>query len=204
MNRRIAIVGSGGFATEIRTLISLRRYEFAGYIDMESADKKKNSIIGHEKNIVDLISDYNFKMCFIAVGDIKVRKRLSLYFEDYKLNFPNLIISKSVHTKNIAVGTVIYPQAALMNDCDIGRFTIINSGVTLGHGTKIGNYCNINPGANLAGNICVGDSTMIGIGATIKENINIGKNVIIGAGSVVLNDIPNNKTAFGVPAVVQD
>ena len=108
----------------------------------------------------------------------------------------------SQYSKDIQDGVILYPGVVIMNDCRIGKFTMLNSGVTLGHDVVIGDFCNINPGAHLAGKIAVGDGTFIGLGTSIKENITIGKNAVIGAGSVVLNDVPDDTTVYGSPAKV--
>ena len=77
-------------------------------------------------------------------------------------------------SKDTQEGTIFYPGVVIMNDCRIGKFTLLNSGVTLGHD--------------------------VGIGASIKEKITIGENAVIGAGSVVINDVLDNTTVYGVPA----
>ena len=202
--QRIAIIGAGGFGREVFHLLDDDLYECVGFIDYKKKGKELPvPIIGHEDDMGSLIDMYKFSKCVIAVGDMKKRQKIYKIIKKFPLEFP-LIIDSSVKcfSKDIQEGAILYPGAVIMNDCRIGKFTLLNSGVTLGHDVLIGNFCNINPGAHLAGRITVGEDTFIGIGACIKENITIGRSAVIGAGSVVINNVAENTVVYGVPAKV--
>ncbi|MDB4668880.1 NeuD/PglB/VioB family sugar acetyltransferase [bacterium] len=200
--KKIVIIGAGGFGREVFHLLDNNIYKCVGFIDQESCVANMYApIIGHESNMEQIVAEFKFTHCVIAIGDIKKREKVLNVISEFQFNFP--LVNSAInadYSPDIGEGSIIYPKVVIMNDCKIGKFTLLNSAVTLGHDVVLGNYCNINPGANLAGGITVGDNTLIGIGATIKENVTIGKNVIIGAGSVVLNDIPDDTVAYGVPA----
>ena len=201
---KIVIIGAGGFGGEVFHLINANQYQCIGFIDYKKTGKELPvPIIGHEDDIEQLVTTYSFSNCVIAIGDLDQRKNIYTKIEKFDIQFPAIVHSSvQSFSKDINLGTIIYPGVIIMNNCKIGKFSLLNSGVTLGHEVVIGNFCTINPGAHLAGRITIGDGSFIGIGTSIKEKITIGKNAIIGAGSVVLNDVPDGATVYGVPARV--
>lgn len=200
----IVIVGSSGFAKEIKWLIdrenqTSKKWRFLGFIDKESVNKE---IIGDDSFILNYEQELNV---VIAIANPNIRKRL---VEKYKVNsnvkFPNLIdpsviISGSI---NIGEGNIICANNILTIAIKIGDFNIINLSCTIGHETQIKNFVTINPGVNISGNVCLDNGVNVGTGAKIIQGKFIGENSVIGAGAVVIKDIGTNCTAVGVPAKV--
>ena len=198
---KTVIIGAGGFGREVFHLLDKDLYDCIGFIDYEKKEKRPRPIIGLEADMVKLVKKYKFPNCVLAIGDIKIRKKIQNKIDEFPIKYPKIIDSSvRCFSKDIGDGVIIYPGVIIMNDCKIGKFTLLNAGVTLGHNVIIGDFCNINPGAHLAGKIKIGEGTFIGIGASIKEEITIGKNAIIGAGSLVIEDVPDNTTVYGIPA----
>jgi sugar O-acyltransferase (sialic acid O-acetyltransferase NeuD family) len=205
--QKICIVGAGGFGREVYHLLFQNDgetiYDCVGFVDCGNNTNLPVPIIGHESQMVQLITKHDFSNCVFAIGKIQKRKTVYGKIKNHALKFPKIIDSSvKCYSVDIAEGAIIYPGAVIMNDCKIGKFSLINSGVTLGHEVVIGNFCNINPGVNIAGRVEIGDCTFVGIGACIKDKVSVGTNVIIGAGSVVLRNVPDNTMVYGVPAKV--
>lgn len=90
---------------------------------------------------------------------------------------------------------------------DIGAFTYINAknGVTIEDEVQIGSHCSIYSVStidNKEGTIVLKKNCRIGSHCVIMPGVTIGENSIIGACSYVNRNIPNNVTAFGVPAKI--
>tara|TARA_Y100001935_G_C16871823_1_gene298222 strand:- start:102 stop:500 length:399 start_codon:yes stop_codon:yes gene_type:complete len=90
---------------------------------------------------------------------------------------------------------------------DIGAFTYINAmhGVHIEDYVQIGSHCSIYSVSTIddkSGRIFLKKNCRIGSHTTILPNVTIGENTIIGAHSLVIKSIPDNVTAFGVPARV--
>ena len=79
------------------------------------------------------------------------------------------------------------------------------NGIVIHPGVKIGPNClifqQVTVGTLIGPNIPeIGGHVDIGAGAKLLGNIKIGNNVCIGANAVVMQDIPDGKTAVGIPA----
>ncbi len=90
---------------------------------------------------------------------------------------------------------------------DIGAFTYINAmhGVHIEDYVQIGSHCSIYSVSTIddkSGRVFLKKNCRIGSHTTILPNVTIGENTIIGAHSLVIKSIPDNVTAFGVPARV--
>lgn len=91
---------------------------------------------------------------------------------------------------------------------DIGKGLKINHGLGLvvGARTKIGKNALLHQGVTFgdkdSGRPVVGDNVIVYAGAKILGNVNIGHNSIIAANCVCFIDVPENKTAVGVPAKI--
>lgn len=83
----------------------------------------------------------------------------------------------------------------------IGQTAIIGNDVTIYHGVTLGGVGRIDDKCNKR-HPTLEDGAMIGAGAQVLGNITIHKNAKVGSNSVVTMDIPEGRTALGIPARV--
>lgn len=92
---------------------------------------------------------------------------------------------------------------------DIGSFTYINAkyGVVIEDLVQIGSHCSIYSVSTIDGKtgaVLLKKNCRVGSHSVVMPGVTIGENAIIGAFSFVNSDIPDNATAFGVPAKVKN
>lgn len=105
----------------------------------------------------------------------------------------------------------------VINSCDIPSSTKIGKNVAFKHNalgvvineyTVIGDGCVIYQNVTFAGKDMkrpiLGKNVMVGTGAVIIGGVTLGDNSKIGANAVVTSDVPEGKTAVGIPAKVID
>lgn len=90
---------------------------------------------------------------------------------------------------------------------DIGAFTYINAkhGVAIEDYVQIGSHCSIYSVStidNKKGPVRLKKKCRIGSHSVIMPGVCVGENAVVGAFSFVTKNIPDNVTAFGVPAKV--
>jgi len=110
-----------------------------------------------------------------------------------------------------------FGRVIIEDEVDIGSNTCIDKGslsdTIIRKGVKIDNLVhiahNVDIGENtlviacsmVAGSVVIGENSWIAPAASIRNGLKIGKNCTVGLGSVLTNDIGDNSTVLGVPAV---
>lgn len=107
----------------------------------------------------------------------------------------NVVIGESVE-----IGAQTCIDRAVNDSTVIGKGTMIDNLVHVGHGAHIGEHCLLVAGSVIGGSARIGSRVFIGMGALIKNKVTIGDDVTIGMGSVVTKDVPDGWTVVGNPA----
>lgn len=189
------IFGASGHGKVIYKILIDQNKAIDGFIDDDNLKNNLKKIKVHRRKEVG-----NECPLIIAVGDNKIRKKISTLF----FNFPYLISKSAIVDSSLIIGdgSLICDNATVSIDTVIGDHVIINTSSVIEHDCFLDDFVHISPNASMAGGVHIGEGTHIGIGAIVIEGIKIGKWCKIGAGSVVLEDIPDYCTAVGVPAKI--
>ena len=207
MKPTLVIYGCGSQARIVADIVRMcDEYELIGYLDDRNQDQQKevfNSVpILGGKEQLEIIHQKGTRNLIIAIGDCDSRmeiaeKVLAMGFSLATAIHPHASIAEGVP---IGPGTVVKSQAVIEPGAIINKNVIIGALAYIGHECIIEDGVHISGGSKIGGNTLIGEGSWVGIGGTVINQLQIGKRVHIGAGSVVLEDIPDNKVAFGVPA----
>ena len=89
-------------------------------------------------------------------------------------------------------------RGILPTDCTkIGKNTIIDAHVHIGHGAQLGKRVFVAACACIAGNCRIGNDTWVGINATVSNRIIVGSKCRVSLGSVVTKNVPDGMTVSG-------
>ena len=210
MTRRIAVVGAGGFARELRWLISEIEgdptpFEFCGYVvtDMARPGADGRDVVGDyswiEHNVATL------DCLAIGIGDPEARLRIA---HELSAAFPTIdwpiLIHPSVRidrqSSTLGRGVVLCAGTIGTVNVQIDDFAMVNLACTIGHEARIGQGCVLNPTVNVSGGVTLGDAVLVGTGAQLLQNLTIGAGATVGAGAVVTKDVAPDATVVGMPA----
>ena len=195
----VAILGTGGFAIELESLLSDSGISVAGFVGPQLARHLPRDWLGDDDVIGSLSTDIAW---LVAVGDPGLRRKLSIDLLSAGLRLETFIHSSAHVSKDSEVGEgcVIYPNSTIHAGVRIKDGVLINSNATIGHETTIGEYSNLGPGVAVGGWCQIGEGVNIGIGASLRDQIKVLSNCVVGAGATVISDIQIQGTYVGVPA----
>lgn len=209
--KKIAILGSGGFAREVLCLIqdinkSKQQYEILGFVDNKLAKGSMINgfpVIGNDSDIINGSETISLALAF---GEPHLKRKVANFYSSALFEFPSLIhpsvmIGSSEYVK-IGKGCIICAGNILTTNIVLDDFVTLNLMCTVGHDTMIGAYSSFMPSVNISGEVKTGTCVYVGTGAKIINQLEIGDNTIVGAGAVVVKNLPSDCTAVGVPAKV--
>jgi sugar O-acyltransferase (sialic acid O-acetyltransferase NeuD family) len=212
-NKRIAIVGAGGFAREVAWLISdIGRaayhegssggMEVAGFLvsDPAKLGERDSDILGDfswlDNNHVDGLA--------IGIGSPEVRLRLG---QELKERFPQIPWPTLIHpgvkydkSCQFAEGVILCAGTIATVNINIEEFAMVNLSCTIGHETTIGAGTVVNPLVAISGGVNIGKSVLVGTHAVILQYLSVGDNAVVGSGAIVNKNVAPNTTVIGIPA----
>lgn len=199
--KKIAILGAGGNARELAEMLrALPEFEVLGFLT-NMQGKYDSPVLGD----FDWPASHAVDAFAMGIGDpiakYQVATELSLRYPHIDwpvIIHPSAYVGSSVR---LGRGVIVCVRAIATTDIEIGAFSQLNYGCTLGHEARVGPACLINPGANISGGVELGRSVLVGTGSQILQYVKVGDEARIGAGAVVTRDVPAAMTAVGVPAL---
>lgn len=204
---KIAIVGSGGFAREVLTLINdinevKPQYEIVGFVGLDKSQSIHGyPVIGNDEEVNLTLEPLSL---VIAVGEPHLKAKIKAKYNNSLISFPTLIHPSILIGDNQSVlfgeGCVVCAGCILTTDIQINDFVTLNLMCTVGHDTVIESYSSFMPSVNISGEVCIREGVYVGTGAKIINQVEIGEKTIVGAGAIVAKSLPANCTAVGVPA----
>jgi len=209
--KKIAIVGSGGYAAEIKYLIDAinkdkPQWDLLGFIDDWGKQKGEEFIDGYKVigTIEDLNSIKEELFVAIAIGNPQYVKNAVEKIHNPIIKFANLFHpSAEINSTNIGFGNIICFDSFISCNATIGNFNLFNTRCAVGHDTKIGNFNVFNPNTQISGNVSIGDENFWGLNSSILQKIRVGNGNKIGGHSFVITNIKDNSSYFGIPAKKQ-
>ncbi len=189
--KSIYIYGASGHGLVVADIAKACGYEKIIFID-----DGENQYLTFE----EIKSNNKISIAF-GIGDNKIRHKLFYKVEKFEFNIVSLIHPSAAISPNVRIdtGTVIMPKVVVNSNSKIGKGVILNSACIIEHENEIKDFVHISPGVSLGGDVLINEYTHIGIGSSIIQGLSVGENCIIGAGSVIVNEIGNNKLAYGNP-----
>ncbi len=203
---RIVVVGGGGHARVLMTVLRKTSWEIVGYTDAEDRGVLLEApYLGDDRLLPDIYRSHPACAGALGVGKISVsttRSRLQLHIESLGFTFPAIVSPHGLVNTGVELsdGTVVFDGAVINTGTVTGRSCIVNTNATVEHDCRLGDDVHIAPGATISGGVTIGSDCIVGAGAVVIQGLSICGGCLIGAGSVVTADLTTPGTYVGAPA----
>ena len=198
MKDKLVILGAGGHGRVARDVALLCGYKTVVFLD--DAERDDVETAGKTSEYGKFVDEYDF---FVALGDNKIRERITDTLVSGKANVVSLIHPSAILGMDVKIGngTIVMAGAVVNTGAVLGNGVIVNTASSVDHDNVLDDFCHVAVGVHLAGTVKIGKCAFVGAGSVVVNNISICSDAIIGAGAVVVKDINEKGTYVGVPAV---
>ncbi|MRJ45162.1 acetyltransferase [Idiomarina loihiensis] len=195
MTKPYLVLGGGGHArviigilvthnTPIQAVVAPdlgRTQEFKGLKHLRKDDEVRHYNV-NEVTLVNALGS--------LPGQYNLREELFKRFKKAGYQFLTVVSETAIISQYAVLqeGVQVLPGAVL-NACNVGENSIVNTGAIVEHDVTIGKHCHIAPGATICGNVTLGNNVHIGAGAIVIQGVDIGDSAVVGAGSVVSKNL---------------
>lgn len=202
----IVVVGGGGHAKVLVSVLKKLRHTIVGYTDREDRGALLGAPhLGDDTHLSHLLDTGASAQAAIGVGKVDASSaRLRLYDRVTALGFefPTIVSPDAVTNEEVGLGmgTVVYDGAIVNSGTVTGRVCVLNTSCIVEHDCRLADNVHIAPGAVVSGGVTVGANVMVGAGATIVQNRVIVDGCVVGAGATVIENLRVPGAYVGTPA----
>ena len=207
--RRLIIVGAGGFGQEIvwavHSMNAIKpQYEVVGYCDDDRAKKGvliyRTSVLGTPEEVDKALGEEFLFICAVGSNLERahiVERVLALGWTPVTVIDPSVIIADGVA---VGEGTYVGAGSILSPYSQVGKYVIINHHCSIGHNSVLEDFVQVSPGGRVSGGCRIKTGASLGSNAVVAPGKVIGRRATLGACSLAVTDVADDVTAIGTPA----
>lgn len=203
MARPVVLVGAGGFAREVRELITeLADIELLGFIADTEPEPGTPPLGARFLGGLAAITLLDAP-CVVAIGYPRPRSHVVRRVDE----LGGSLAAPLVHPRaelgggiTLDSGSIVTAGVVATTNIVCGRSVTLHPGCLLGHDVRAESFVSVMPGAAISGNVHLDEGAFVGTNAAIVQGVRVGAWATIGAGAVVTADVAPNTTVVGVPA----
>jgi sugar O-acyltransferase (sialic acid O-acetyltransferase NeuD family) len=196
----VLILGAGGLGRELFFWAKECGYAPIGFID--DNPHALDAYTGYPPIVGSITTAPLTAPILCGIGQNPIRIRCVKTLKKRGAIFASCIHPQAkILNASLGEGAIIGPFAYIGADTKIGDFLFLQMHGLIGHDVQGGDFIRVDVGAFIGGYATLGKHVTIYTHAKVMPSKHIGNNVTIGAGSLVLNNLPDDVTVFGSPAM---
>lgn len=202
----VVILGGGGHAKVLISVIRKLPWAIAGYVDPRDVGPLLGvPYAGSDDVLPALLARYPGCAAAMGIGKVDAtadRARIQAAAAALGFAFPAFVSPDAVVNGEVELGagTAVFDGAIVNPGVLTGPICVVNTNATVEHDCRFGTNVHIAPGATVSGGVRIGDHTFVGAGAVVIHGVRIVAGCLIGAGAVVTDDLTEPGTYVGAPA----
>jgi sugar O-acyltransferase (sialic acid O-acetyltransferase NeuD family) len=203
--QRILIVGAGGFGREVLQWAlhawPSDAHKIAGFLSDDSAAlanyDTRFSVLGPARGFDPRPGD----AFVLAIGVPGIRRTVAEMLVARGADFLTLVHPTAIvaESSRVGAGSVVCPYAIVSDNCQLGRFVLMNYHSSVGHDASAEDFCVFSPYATLGGGAAVGEDVFLGLHASVGPRVTLGDRCKVSAGSVALAAAAAETVIWGSP-----
>lgn len=204
----IVIVGAGGFAREIETLLPTflphTEYRLKGFLGKDQGVASEHDLSDRLLGDPEEYAPCSEDRFVLAIGNMDARRRTVESLVQKQARFLTLAHPTAyvAPTATLEDGVIVYPFACVSNNAHLQTAAKLNYYASVGHDTKLGKYCLLAPYATVNGFGVLEDEVYLSTHSTVAPQVKVGFRSKLSANSAAMKDVPERSLVFGVPGRV--
>jgi UDP-perosamine 4-acetyltransferase len=196
MNLPVILVGAGGHAKVVLSVLHLLGHKVIGVVDPQLVAQKQVQwrhipVLGEDEVVFEFPRDE--VLLANGIGSLPgndLRERIYTFFTQKGYAFATLVHPDSITMDGVklAQGAQVMAGVVLQPDVELGCNSLINTGARVDHDCHIGDHCHVAPGAILSGDVTLEDRCHVGPGAVVVQGCHLAHYTVIGANTTCLSD----------------
>jgi len=207
MNKRLILVGGGGFGRElINWSLDVAKAGLGPSITA-FIDDNPSALDGFNYDLaylgqIDQYLPQPGDLFVISVGDPEIKQKIYQKLTSKGAVFAQLIHPTAVIARSakLGEGIVVCPFALVSADSVIGKMVAINGSSSVGHDVVLGDFCTLSAHVDLMGSVQIGESVFFGSGARVLPKVTVKARARIGAGAVIMRTVGEDSVMYAQPA----
>lgn len=207
MTPPMILIAASGLAREVMEAVAASgSHEVVGLLDDNAAyhgcEVRGVPVIGG----LHLAVNHPAKSFVVCAGAGKVRAELISRLREMgvpresfcKVIHPGSIIGSSC---SVGLGSIVLANVTMTADVSVGAHVVVMPNVVLTHDDVVSDFATICAGVAMGGGVTIGRAAYLGMNSAVRENLIVGAGAVLGMGSVLLQNLPDEQTWGGVPAI---
>ena len=147
----IVIVGAGGFAREVETLLPTflpdTPFELKGFLGKDQGVPSEHDLSDHLLSDPEEYQPEKDDRFVLAIGNMDARRRTVEALQKKGGEFLTLVHPSAyvAPSARLEPGVLVYPFACVSNNAHLQTATKLNYYASVGHDTQLGKYCLLAP-----------------------------------------------------------